>query len=644
CCIGDSARPSPATSHLPGPTQQDFALVTLLDPLEDPSAEGNIIPKKLKRNSTKWKKNVFKQKVNKGEEHDTKSGNKIPSKTVGEPCTCKKKCFDRVGLPQINQIFSEFYHLADKNLQDAHLFGGIKRMDVTRRRAKTGERGQYRTATYKYTVSTGQSVIEVCAQAFRSIHGIGTTRFKRLRDKNQTTAPKDKRGRHGKQRKIAENIVKSVKEHIKSFPRRESHYSRKDNLNRVYLHEHLNIKRMWLLYLREFEPAELNKYQSGQKKEMKCQVKYSFYKHIFLTEYNLGFGQPRTDTCSQCDRLQNKIENATNEAEKKKLEDEKRCHVTKADNAYNLLKNLQKSAAEDEKTAMYTFDFQQNLPSPTLHSNDMFYCRMLWTYNFALHDCKTQDGIMHLWDETIAKRGSSEVCSCLQYTLNARKNNEENLILFSDGCCGQNRNKAMVSFLLSLIQNKVYKRIDHYFLIRGHTFLPNDRDFSSIEGRKKVARALVPKDWTKIIKDSRLVHPFEVVEITQDNIFDYKTYAESKMKSSFSDTDGQKLKFRDVMWFSYGESEVFNETFTGTKLESHPQEVWCRYTHNTGEPWKKINVFKRQKGRRSPNDVNGTNLKKKYTAPQKLKAAKKSKNQLLLLINIRQDLIRRKDF
>lgn len=377
---------------------------------------------------------------------------------------------------------------------------------------------------------------------------------------------------------------------------------------------------MWLLYLQNFEPAEFQKYRSKRKNEMKCTVKYYFYKKIFLEEFNLGFGQPRSDTCSQCDRLQNKIENSTDATEREKLETEKRVHVTKADNAYDLLTKKQTEAKNNDNIAVYTFDFQQNLPSPTLHSNDMFYCRMLWTYNFALHDCKTNDGIMHLWNETIAKRGSSEVCSCLNLTLNARKNNEQHLILFSDGCGGQNRNKAVMHFLLSLIENETYRRIDHYFLIRGHTFLPNDRDFSCIELRKKVDRALIPKDWVNIIKDSRLVQPFEVVEIKQEDIFDHKTLAEEKFKKSFTDSFGQKLKFREVMWFSYGESEIYNETFTELVTEEHPKEVWCRYTHNSMEPWKRVNAYKRQSGN---NNTNSNQLKRKYRSPIKLNAAKK---------------------
>ena len=41
---------------------------------------------------------------------------------------------------------------------------------------------------------------------------------------------------------------------------------------------------------------------------------------------------------------------------------------------------------------MISFDFQQNLPTPHLHHNDVFYARQLWTYNFGIHDCVTEKG------------------------------------------------------------------------------------------------------------------------------------------------------------------------------------------------------------------------------------------------------------
>ena len=63
---------------------------------------------------------------------------------------------------------------------------------------------------------------------------------------------------------------------------------------------------------------------------------------------------------------------------------------------------------------MITFDLQQNLPTPNLNHNDIFYLRQLWTYNFGIHDCVTEQGYMFMWHEALAKRGASEISSCLK--------------------------------------------------------------------------------------------------------------------------------------------------------------------------------------------------------------------------------------
>ena len=65
---------------------------------------------------------------------------------------------------------------------------------------------------------------------------------------------------------------------------------------------------------------------------------------------------------------------------------------------------------------MASFDFMQNLPTPNLTHNDVLkYKRQLWMYVFGIHDMVVDRGYMNLWDETVAKRGSLEVASCLRH-------------------------------------------------------------------------------------------------------------------------------------------------------------------------------------------------------------------------------------
>ena len=164
-------------------------------------------------------------------------------------------------------------------------------------------------------------------------------------------------------------------------------------------------------------------------------------------------------------------------------------HHRKAEKFYTMLRDESKAAKESwngetrafdrepctiDATDMYTFDFQQNLPLPTLTHSDVFYCHQLWVYNFGIHDCVSDKGVMCLWDETTAKRGSSEVASCLHRCLSRRSTGAKLLVLFSDGCPGQNKNMIIATFLLKLVHDGQFDQIDHFFLVHGHTFLPND--------------------------------------------------------------------------------------------------------------------------------------------------------------------------
>ena len=65
-------------------------------------------------------------------------------------------------------------------------------------------------------------------------------------------------------------------------------------------------------------------------------------------------------------------------------------------------------------------------------------------------------------------------------------------------------------FLVSL---GLYERIDHKFLVSGHSFLQCDRDFALIEKRKRVCKPMVPADWHSIIESSTHTGKFRVVDM-----------------------------------------------------------------------------------------------------------------------------------
>ena len=93
------------------------------------------------------------------------------------------------------------------------------------------------------------------------------------------------------------------------------------------------------------------------------------------------------------------------------------------------------------------------------------------------------------------------------------------LYLYSDGCGGQNKNSNVMDFLFTLLKIGKLQHIRHYFPVRGHSFLSNDRDFGCTEMKKRKAeRVYIPEQWHEVIKSARRKNPFTVTSVTQDVI------------------------------------------------------------------------------------------------------------------------------
>ena len=87
-------------------------------------------------------------------------------------------------------------------------------------------------------------------------------------------------------RKLSDDMKTLIKEHIKSFPIMESHYTREQS-SRTFLGSNLNLTKMYELFLA--------KYTSTENLPKKCS-----YNKVFMKNFNLGFHKPKKDQCSTC--------------------------------------------------------------------------------------------------------------------------------------------------------------------------------------------------------------------------------------------------------------------------------------------------------------------------------------------------------
>lgn len=220
-----------------------------------------------------------------------------------------------------------FNDIGKKEKQDTFLAGLITVNNIVRRRPITNEKPNRSFAcVYKVRID-GTNEIIVCKNAFCSLFGVGKAVVERLSSniKQNNPSPKDLRGKHANRpSKISDQILFQIKTHIQSFPRLISHYSRHDNNEKRFLSPELSISKMYKLYLEKHEQDILEKLKNGEK--VKPIVKYEFFSDYFNKKFNLSFGNPKSDTCQTCDRLQNLINAEIDQEIKLSLIEEKEMH------------------------------------------------------------------------------------------------------------------------------------------------------------------------------------------------------------------------------------------------------------------------------------------------------------------------------
>lgn len=100
------------------------------------SGEAQIIvekvrAKKRKRNRATWKQVVRKRNLQRGLPYISTTGRAVPARTNYD-CQCKNTCTNKFTDNEKYCIINNFHNLAEKNIQDAYLFGLITVNSIAR--------------------------------------------------------------------------------------------------------------------------------------------------------------------------------------------------------------------------------------------------------------------------------------------------------------------------------------------------------------------------------------------------------------------------------------------------------------------------------------------------------------------------------
>ncbi|GBP11405.1 PiggyBac transposable element-derived protein 3 [Eumeta japonica] len=311
----------------------------------------------------------------------------------------------------------------------------------------------------------------------------------------------------------------SVQKFIMNFQPLESHYCRGKVKRRIYLDLSLNILKLYKIYEDQVSPG--------------YSVTKSFFRKVFNTSFNIGFGSPRQDVCSDCLQLIERLKIEKSEIEKQKLRTQYRIHKLRAECFFDILKQ------DDPETLVLSFDCQKNLPLAKVADQSAYYSRQLYIHNFTIvegnsHVPLTKDNVYsYVWTEDQASKGANEVSSCLYHCLNQLSVDGKTLIkLIADGCGGQNKNTillGMVAKWLHGTQHTNIKQVEIVFPVTGHSFLPPDRVFALTE--KKIRRLETitnPQTYIDVMASNATIHRL----VDEVPIFDWKSACKGVLKST----------------------------------------------------------------------------------------------------------------
>nr|CAI5865121.1 unnamed protein product [Callosobruchus analis] len=462
-------------------------------------------------------RNAVKKARVKGEPYKNSKGGYIPGKTIGVICSCRAKCFSKLSDEEHQANFRRFYALDNKDNQDVFLQGLLTVANIQRRRPRVQEGNKSKAHVFKYFVYKGTANIEVCLNAFTSVFAATRSRVRRLKDLAiHGKSPKDLRGKNPSVNKLGEHGRTAVRQHIESFPVKISHYSNKEF---KYLTTELNLKIMYNLF-KEQNP-DIN-------------VSYAYYTRYFRENFSLRFARPQIDVCATCETLNNKIKDQhLNETAKRTAVAELMVHKRRSNKFYLKLKNETNESMRDANVLALAFDFMQNIQLPKTPVGDVFYYQQLTVSVFCIHNIKDNKAKMYIYHEGEAKKTGNEIGSFLLDYLRESSDDKTELHLFSDNCWGQNKNHTVIRMRLALTDATHFSKILHYFPVRGHSFLPCDRDFAIIKRKlRKSDRIFTIHQLTELILTSSTANKFLVKEVKTRDLYKKNCVSEETLSKN----------------------------------------------------------------------------------------------------------------
>ncbi|CAH1098832.1 unnamed protein product [Psylliodes chrysocephalus] len=450
------------------------------------------------------------------------------------PCgeKCCLKCSIKLNSTTRQNFFDAFWGLGDLQRQREYIVRHTHEIKPKYRYTSTKN---YRSLNTAFYFEENNSRIRVCKNFFKATLDLGDQAIKTalMKKSEARFIEGEQRGKHKNYPTVDPAVEESVVQFINSIPRVESHYLRAQT-TREYIQSERSFANIYqdYKYLRQ-----ANNWPFASE---------STFQRIFNVQFNIGLFSPKKYLCDLCESYKN-----ASEEKKLKLQQDYEQLLLEKD----LARSEKKKDKKESDAIVVVYDLQAVMQILKEQVSLFFYKSRINCFNFTISDLHAKNVDCFFWDETKGKRGAVEIGSCdlafIEMHLNNRPSGDIDLIFYSDNCCGQQKNKYLLSAYAYAVCNMRVKSITHKFLIRGHSQNEGDNVHSVIE--KQVKRHIksgpiyMPLQYITLILSAKKSGPaYKVHEMTHDRFYDLKALQEAWGTNFNMDEDKKQVKWHDI--------------------------------------------------------------------------------------------------
>ena len=517
------------------------------------------LTRKRKRDPSTWKASIRKKLRQGGHQYTDAKGKIQPERKVKtkKDCTaCKFKCTINFTEEERKDIFKEFWRQKD---EEKHNFYAKTTFMTSCTRKRTLSTVSRKKNSLAYYLPLQNENIRVCKAFYLNTLDISQTRVNNYHATKTpaSNTPTKYKWSGNKNRKLPDYIKEGIRQHIKSIPRVESHYCRRDT-NKEYVAQcGLTVNALYQEYLTQCE-------DKGE-----IPGKLHLYRQIFNNEFNIAFHFPKSDRCDKCEEFR-----ITTEPTEKQLEDYTLHRRSREET------EAERNADRCNKDAFVVcFDLENVFSLPRANISSFFYKRKLNVYHMTTHCSVDRKAYGALWHEAQNGRSGNDIASTvvrlLEEIVADHKEDKrlKHITLWSDSCVPQNRNRMFstaVKYFLS--KHPEIKTVQHKYCEPGHSSVQEvDNLHSRIEKACGTNEIFSPLGLLRILKR---VKSLKTMQMKPEH---FKDFAQIASKGSYN-----KLPYSRVKTLKYEQTK--------------PRQI--EYKTSFSEDWKKETVFPKPKTRK----------------------------------------------